>query len=94
MRAYRVYGKRITFLGVDEQEAESTAVTYARSMGVAYPVALDDGQLAATYGTSKIPETVFIDASGVVRAIRLGKMSSEDLASSLATIVSRSENAR
>jgi len=51
-----------------------------------YPVALDDGQFAATYGTAKIPETVFIDARGTVRAIRLGGMSTAQLASALATI--------
>jgi thiol-disulfide isomerase/thioredoxin len=93
VRAYRAYGHRVTFLGVDEQEAERTAVNYARSMGVAYPIALDDGQFAATYGTSKIPETVFIDARGIVRAIRLGSMSAAEFASALATVMPSSESA-
>ncbi len=86
--AYRSYGKRVTFLGIDEQEAEKTALRYAHELGVTYPVALDDGQFAATYGTAEIPETVFVDGRGIVRAIRLGGMSPAELTSALATIVS------
>ena len=85
--AFRRYGDRVSFLGVDEQEGESTATAFAKTMNVTYPIALDDGQFAATFGTSKIPETVFIDAAGVVRAVRLGGMSASELESALVTIV-------
>lgn len=86
--AYRAYGDRVAFLGVDEQEGESTALAFAKQLGFPYPIALDGGQFSATYGTDKIPETVFIDRSGVIRAIRLGQMSATDIDSALATIVS------
>lgn len=87
--AHRTYGARVNFLGVDEQEGEAIAVRFARTMGVTYPVAIDDGQFSATYRTTKIPETVFIDAAGVVRAIHLGRMTTADLRSAIATILPR-----
>lgn len=86
--AYRAYGDRVAFLGVDEQEGEATALAFAKQLGFQYPIALDAGQFSATYGTEKIPETVFIDRSGIIRAIRLGQMSASDIDSARAMMVS------
>ena len=84
--AYGRYGDRVAFLGVDEQEGAETATTFAHQMGVPYPIALDQGQFAATYGASTIPETIFIDAHGIVRAIWHGAIPAARLERELARI--------
>jgi len=84
--AYGRYGDRVAFLGIDEQEGAAVATSFARQMGVPYPIALDAGQFAASYGASTIPETVFIDARGIVRAICHGTISSARLERELARI--------
>ncbi len=77
---------RVAFLGVDEQEAEQTATTFAKQMRLSYPIALDQGQFAASYGARSLPETVFVDARGTVRAIVHGSISVELLERDLAII--------
>ena len=84
--AYGRYGDRVAFLGVDEQEGADTALSFARQMGVPYPIALDQGQFAATYGATKIPETIFIDARGMVRGIWRGAIPADRLERELARI--------
>jgi cytochrome c biogenesis protein CcmG/thiol:disulfide interchange protein DsbE len=78
-RAYERYKGRLAFLGVDEQEGAVTAAAFAKRMRVPYPIALDDGPFAAEYGAAAIPQTVFIDARGMVRAVWRGEISSEEL---------------
>jgi cytochrome c biogenesis protein CcmG/thiol:disulfide interchange protein DsbE len=84
--AYGRYSDRVAFLGVDEQEGAETATSFARQMGVPYPIALDQGQFAATYGATTIPETIFIDAHGIVRAIWHGAIPADRLERELARI--------
>ena len=86
VRAYEKYGSRVAFLGIDEQEGVARATAYARELHVPFPIALDDGQLAATFETSKIPETVLVDARGYVRAVYRGLVSARELDRSLASI--------
>ncbi len=77
---------RVAFLGVDEQEAEQMATMFAKQMHLPYPIALDHGQFAASYGARSLPETIFVDAHGTVRAIVHGTISAELLAKHLAEI--------
>ena len=86
-RAYAKYGKRVTFLGIDEQEGVARATAFAKELHVPYPIALDDGQFAATYDTSKIPETILVDARGIVRAVHRGLVSGADLDRELGSLV-------
>lgn len=85
-KAYAKYKSRVTFLGVDEQEGVARATAYARDLSVPYPIALDDGQFAASYDTSKIPETIVVDARGYVRAVYRGLVSAPELDRTLARI--------
>jgi thiol-disulfide isomerase/thioredoxin len=77
---------RIAFLGVDEQEAEQMATMFAKQMQLPYPIGLDHGQFAASYGARSLPETVFVDAHGTVRAIVHGSISADLLARNLIKI--------
>ena len=86
-RAYERYKGRLTFLGVDEQEGAVTATAFAKRMRVPYPIALDDGPFAAEYGASAIPQTVFIDARGIVRSVWRGPIPSGELERRLEKLV-------
>ena len=91
-RAYAKYRTRVTFLGIDEQEGVAKATAYARALHVPYAIALDDGQFAATYDTSKIPQTILIDGRGIVRTVFRGRVSAETLDRELAALVARKDN--
>lgn len=90
-RAYAKYGTRVTFLGIDEQEGVAKATGYARALHVPYAIALDDGQFAATYDTSKIPQTILIDGRGIVRAVFRGRVSADTLDRELGALVARKD---
>ncbi len=89
VRAYARYRDRVAFLGVDEQEGVARARSFARELAVTYPIALDAGQFAASYGTTKIPETILIDARGIVRGVHRGMLSENDLERELRALVTR-----
>ncbi|MEO7039943.1 MAG: TlpA disulfide reductase family protein [Candidatus Elarobacter sp.] len=69
VRAHAKHEAQVAFLAIDEQESPSIARAFARRMGLAFRVGLDDGPLMAAYGARTIPETIVIDARGIVRAI-------------------------
>jgi hypothetical protein len=55
------------------------------------PVLLDQGNLfASTYGALFFPTTIFVDASGVIRHIRLGDSSDADLRSKVENLLAGS----
>ena len=75
VKAYVKYRDRVAFLGIDEQEGTARAIAFARELHVPYPIAVDAGPFAASYDTSKIPETILIDGRGIVRAVHRGILS-------------------
>lgn len=75
---YRPLGLRI--LGVVYQDNPQNARDFMTRYGQAYPGLLDpDGRTAIDYGVFGIPETFFIDATGVVRARQIGALTEVDL---------------
>ena len=84
--AARRSGSRVAFLGVDEQEAEHMATAFAKEMRLPYPFAIDHGQFAASYGAQSLPETIFVDSHGTVRALVHGAISAAALERNLARI--------
>lgn len=86
--AYRRYHGKVAFLGIDEQESVALAGSFVQMLHVPYPIALDGGQFAATYRSSQIPQTVFIDSHGVVRSIGVGAMTPQQVDAGLSKILS------
>ncbi len=76
----------IAYLGVDAQESSQTAATFARRMRLPYPIAIDRGQFAASYGVVSLPVTIFVDAHGTIRAIQHGALDPAALERDLALI--------
>jgi cytochrome c biogenesis protein CcmG/thiol:disulfide interchange protein DsbE len=60
-------------LGVDAVDADSDALSFARQMGLTYPLLHDrDGSSARRFGVNGYPETVVLDRRGRIAAVRRG----------------------
>lgn len=84
--AARAHHAAVAFMGVDEQEPIQIGTRFAAAMKIPYPVGFDAGQFAASYGAAALPETIFIGADGIVRAIVHGPISSRELRDKIAAI--------
>jgi cytochrome c biogenesis protein CcmG/thiol:disulfide interchange protein DsbE len=72
VRSYERFKTKVAFLGVDEQEPAGKIEPFRRTMGIRYPVAIDWGQMEASYRAHSVPTSVFIDRHGIVRALYRG----------------------
>lgn len=62
-RFYRTEHGRVAIVGLDENDAQSSAVSFTRKEGVGYPVGFDPGVTAASaYGVAALPQTFFLNA--------------------------------
>lgn len=88
--ASETYGPRgIRIVGVVYQDSADNARDFMRRYGQTYRAVVDqDGRTAIDYGVFGIPETFFIDPSGVVRSRQVGGLTEADLRRQLAAIVS------
>jgi peroxiredoxin len=86
---YPHFSDAVAFLGVDEQEAPDVVAAFARRMGVGYEVAIDQGNVAADFSIRTIPESVFVDRFGIVRAVNVGMLTQETMLHDLALISHR-----
>jgi cytochrome c biogenesis protein CcmG, thiol:disulfide interchange protein DsbE len=59
-------GKKVVFVGVDEQDLSGPATKFMKRFDITYPVISDDGPLIGHYGVTGYPETFFIDRKGRV----------------------------
>jgi thiol-disulfide isomerase/thioredoxin len=72
VRSYQRFKGRVAFLGVDEQESAGKVRTFMQAMGIRYTVAVDQGQMEASYRAHSVPTSVFIDRHGIVRLLYRG----------------------
>jgi thiol-disulfide isomerase/thioredoxin len=73
-------GSSATVVGVDLQEDAATVETFLRQYGITYRIALDeDGRVAARYGVTGLPTSVFVDRSGVARDRVVGPLTFDGL---------------
>jgi len=68
-RSWKRYkNEDVVFIGVNVWDESSNAQSYLSQLGGGYPNALDPNEeIQVNYGIGGVPETFFIDSSGVVR---------------------------
>lgn len=71
---------KVNFVGVDVADPRSSAASFARTLGVRYPL-LDDpgGQVAADYRVDALPVTFVISRSGTILARHEGALTRDEL---------------
>jgi thiol-disulfide isomerase/thioredoxin len=80
-------GDKVTFIGVDDNDASTSGLAFARKSGVTFPVGRDSlSEVAPTYGVPGNPATVFIDAAGDVTKTVLGPITPATLETEIARI--------
>lgn len=87
--AEAMYAPRgVRVVGVVYQDSADNARSFMLRYGQTYTGLLDpDGRTAINYGVFGIPETFFIDASGVVRSRQVGALTDSDLRRQIEAIV-------
>jgi peroxiredoxin len=79
-KEYQAQGLTVLTVNAIDQDTVQDVQAMVGEKGMTIPVLLDQGnQFASTYGALFFPTTIFVDASGVIRYIRLGDSSEEDL---------------
>jgi cytochrome c biogenesis protein CcmG/thiol:disulfide interchange protein DsbE len=82
-KRYRDRGALV--LGLDMQDISDDARTFAREVGMTYPVVRDRGNdVARSYGVSGVPETYFVSRRGDVVGHVIGAVSAAQLESGIA----------
>lgn len=75
---------RVVIVGLDENDAASSALAFARAKGVGYPIGTDPNLGAAdAYGVTGLPQTFFLDSRHRIVHRVLGAVTAADLAKGL-----------
>jgi len=84
-KKYRRRG--LAIVGIDEQEDNAKAVSFARKYRWQFPVALDDGEMGKRYGVYGLPVHIFIDKHGKLSTYRLGEMQTSEIEEAIRKIL-------
>ncbi len=87
-RHYRqLQGAHLQVVGVDQEETPQLIERFVKPFSITYPIVIDEGPAAATYSVFALPTSVFIDARGIVRAVKIGQMSPAEMDADLRRIL-------
>ena len=71
---------RVTFLGVNVEDAPPNAEPFVERLGIDYPLAIDpQREFHLAIGNFGMPTTLLVDPDGVVRYRYTGPLTREDL---------------
>ena len=86
--AYKKFqAKGVVVLGISISEDSATVRDYGQRIGLTFPQVADpDTRIASAYRVNGIPAHYFIDASGILRAIKTGGLSPEQMDAALSGI--------
>ncbi|MCP3059953.1 TlpA family protein disulfide reductase [Myxococcus sp. K38C18041901] len=77
---HREYGSKAVFLGVVFEDSEDNARAFLRRQEAKFPQLIDPrSRMAVSYGVAGVPETYFIDPSGIIRGKHVGPIDPESL---------------
>jgi cytochrome c biogenesis protein CcmG/thiol:disulfide interchange protein DsbE len=89
-RAQHDDGERIAVVGVNFQDFPDDTRAFVHRLGVTFPALVEDSTdnpVAARYDVHAMPDTLFIDAHGVVRDRLFGPTSKHDLEAAVGTLL-------
>ena len=86
VKNYPAYKTRVVFVGLDQEESPDLVKPFLKQYSVQYLVGIDEGQVGEVFGVAAIPQSVFIDKHGIVRAIWRGYMPPKIFAQDMALI--------
>jgi thiol-disulfide isomerase/thioredoxin len=86
VKSYPAYKARVVFIGLDQEESPDLVKPFLKQYSIQYLVGIDEGQAGADFGVAAIPQSIFIDKHGVVRAIWRGYMPPKTFAQDMALI--------
>lgn len=89
-RAQRDHADRVVVVGVNYQDFPADTRAFVQRLGVTFPALIEDSSdnpVAKRYDVHAMPDTVFIDARGVVRDRVFGPTSTHDLDSALDSLL-------
>jgi peroxiredoxin len=79
--------KGLVVLAVSISEDSATVKDYATRVGLTFPMVADpDTRIASVYGVYGIPAHFFIDKSGILRSVRTGDLSRDQMAAAITDI--------
>lgn len=88
---HRLMGNHVAVVGVDVQESAAIVGQFAQRFHLTYPIVLDSqGGVAAAYGVTGLPTSVFIAPDGVIQAVYPGAITSTATASRYLDHIQRS----
>lgn len=86
--AYRRYGDRVAFVGINIKDARSDALDFMDEYGIEYPNVRDEGsRIYADFGLTGQPETFFVDSDGRIAEHIPGPLFADDLDRLLSELV-------
>ena len=86
VKNYPAYKTKVVFIGLDQEESPDLVKPFLKQYSIQYLVGIDEGQVGASFGLAAIPQSVFIDKRGIVRAIWRGYMPPNVFAKDMALI--------
>lgn len=88
VKRYPQFKGKVAFLGLDQEESPDLLKPFLTQYGIRYAVGIDEGEAAGLYGVQSLPESVFIDRHGIVRAIWRGYIPPKMFLTDMALITS------
>lgn len=86
-RAHRDDGLVVLAIDNTELDLADDVQAFVDEFKLPFPVLMDEaGDVVETYGVSGLPTSIFIDRTGVVRAVNAGPMTGEQIADYLKEI--------
>jgi cytochrome c biogenesis protein CcmG/thiol:disulfide interchange protein DsbE len=78
----RVRSQGVVFVGIDFQDDHRNGLNFLRTYGITYPNVVDDtGSTAINYGVTGVPETFFLNRSGVIVSHAIGELTEQSMQS-------------
>ncbi len=90
-RLYEAYKNRnVDVLGVDQGESASRVAAFAKSLGIQYPILLDQNQqYGRVYAALGLPTTIIVDRQGTVMRAFDGPLSYPQMVDAISPLLGR-----